>query len=347
MTDALALHRDAVVADAHNDLLMLVCRRPVEQWVPYFRDHWLPQLRAGGVDVQVLPVFIDDEFRPEGSLRETLRMVEAAHRVAEGCADAVALCRDGAEVEACLASGRIALVLALEGCPQVDVDVELLETLFRLGVRVASFAHLGRSALADGSAENATGSRLTSHGVAAQQLCEELGLVLDVSHLGRGAVEHLLELATRPLVATHSSAFAVRAHHRNLTDAELRGIRDTGGVVCVNFFPGFLAETSPTVDHLVAHLEHVVETVGVEHVGLGPDFVREVFDEKIPLCDRPVVFAGVDVLATLPGLEGPADLPHLTEVLLGRGWKPAEVTAVLGANLVRVLSEQIGVPARR
>jgi len=68
-----SLHTDAVVVDTHNDLLMLVSRRPPEDQAGYFRDQWLPQLRAGGVDVQVLPVFIDDDFRPEGALRQTLR----------------------------------------------------------------------------------------------------------------------------------------------------------------------------------------------------------------------------------------------------------------------------------
>src|SRR5881409_511862 len=118
------LHHDAVVIDTHNDLLMLVTRRPKEQWVRYFRDHWLPQLRAGGVDVQVLPVFIDDDFRPEGAMRQTLRMIEAAHRIAEGNVDSVRLCLAGAEIDAALADGRIALVFALEGCEAVGTDVE-------------------------------------------------------------------------------------------------------------------------------------------------------------------------------------------------------------------------------
>src|SRR4051812_10433910 len=73
----LDLHRDAVVADGHNDLLMLVARRPKDVWSAYFRERWIPQLREGGIDVQVLPVFIDSEFLPEGALRETLRMIEA------------------------------------------------------------------------------------------------------------------------------------------------------------------------------------------------------------------------------------------------------------------------------
>ena len=81
--DAQQLHESAVVADTHNDLLMAVVARRPDRWAAYFRDNWLPQLRDGGVDVQVLPVFIDDAYRPEGALRQTLRMIEAAHRIAE------------------------------------------------------------------------------------------------------------------------------------------------------------------------------------------------------------------------------------------------------------------------
>ncbi|MFI7061865.1 dipeptidase [Kribbella sp. NPDC050124] len=336
MTD---LHRDAVVADAHNDLLMLVARRPKAVWAEYFRERWIPQLREGGIDVQVLPVFIDDEFRPEGALRETLRMIEAAHRVAEANADEVVLCT--APGDLANRGNRIALVLALEGCPQIDNDLELLQTLHRLGVRMVSFTHFGRSALGDGSGEDATGSRLTHAGVEAVGLLEELGVLIDVSHVGRGGVEHILELATKPVVASHSSAFALREHHRNLTDEQLRGVAATGGVVCVNFFAGFLTDAEkPTVEHLADHLEYVVDVAGEDHVGLGSDFVAEVFAEKIPACDRPVVIQGLDAEVYVPGLEGPAGMPLVTEALLRRGMPETTIRKVLGANLIRVLSKE-------
>jgi membrane dipeptidase len=332
------LHRNAVVADAHNDLLMLVARRPKEVWGSYFRERWIPQLRDGGIDVQVLPVFIDDEFRPEGSLRETLRMIEAAHQIAEANADQVALCRSGAEIEAATGAGKIALVLALEGCPQIDTDVELFHTLHRLGVRVISFTHFGRSALADGSGEDAAGSRLTKAGVEAVGLLEQLGVLIDVSHVGRGGVEHILELATKPVIATHSSAYALRPHHRNLTDDQLRAIAATGGVVCVNFFAGFLTEDDkPTIQHLADHVEHLIAVAGEDHVGLGSDFVAEVFGEKIPACDLPLIIEGMDAHLYVPGLEGPAGMPLVTDTLVERGLSEAVVRKVLGANLVRVL----------
>ena len=339
------LHEDAVVADTHNDLLMTVTARPPERWGEFFRERWLTQLRDGGVDLQVLPVFIDDQYRPEGALRETLRMIECAHRVAEANDDAVALCTNGQEIAATLDSGRIALVLALESAPGVDSDIELLQTLFRLGVRVASLAHWGRTPLADGSAEDATRSRLTSAGVRALALMEQLGMVFDVSHLGASGVEHVLEIATRPVMATHSSASALRAHHRNLPDEHVKEIAAGGGMVCVNFFAPYLHETDFTLPRLLDHLEHLAGLAGVEHVGLGPDFVKEVIEELTPpCCEGQLSDASGVALAYIEGLEGPAGLPLVTRGLLERGWAEADVRAVLGANVQRFFASELGRP---
>ena len=343
-TDPVQLHHDAAVVDTHNDLLMLVARQPEQKQAGYFRDHWLPQLRAGGVDVQVLPVFIDDDYRPEGALRQTLRMIEAAHRVAEDNSDAVALCRTGDDVDAALTAGRLALVLALEGCEAVGIDVPILATLFRLGVRMASFTHFGRTAFADGSAEDAAGSRLTAAGVEALALMESLGMLVDVSHLSAAGTDHVLSLARRPVVASHSSAHALREHHRNLTDDRLKGIAATGGVVGVNFFYGFIDPDAPTVARLVDHIEHVAAVAGVDHVGLGPDFVKEVFEQLTPPIVGGVDFEGLDGRRVIEGLDGPAGLPLVTAELVQRGWPEADVRKVLGDNWLRVFRAELGQP---
>ncbi|MEU8318170.1 membrane dipeptidase [Nonomuraea sp. NPDC048881] len=339
----LPLHRRAVVADTHNDLLMAVAARPPQQWASFFRRRWLPQLVEGGVDLQILPVFIDDQYRPEGALRQTLRMIECAHVIAEGNPDAVRLCLDGSAIDAALAEGKIALVLALESMPGLDESVELISTVHRLGVRVASIAHFGRTPLADGSAEDATGSGLTSRGVAALSEMERLGMVFDVSHLGASGVAHVLELATKPVMATHSAARALRDHHRNLTDDQLRAVAATGGVVCVNFFAPFLAERKEdmTLDRLLDHIEHVAQVAGIDHVGLGPDFIREVMDDLTPPCCEDLEPDDLDSKASIPGLEGPVGLPMVTEGLLARGLPEKDVAKIIGGNVHRFLGERL------
>ena len=341
---AAKLHRESIVVDTHNDLLMLCARRPPAEQGAYFRRQWLPQLRAGGIRIQVLPVFIEDQFRPEGALRQTLRMLDTGWRIAEANPDAVRVCLTGAEVDAALEEGLMAFVLALEGCEAVGTDVALFEPLHRLGVRIASFTHFGRTMLADGSVEDAAGSRLTGAGIEAVTLCESLGIMLDVSHLGAGGTDHLLELSTRPVVASHSSAFAERQHHRNLTDERLRAIGASGGVVGVNVLATFIDSGVHTVARVVDHIEHIASLIGVDHVGLGPDFFKEISDE-ISGPDPQYMLDGVTEITYVPGLEGPAGLPLITDELLRRGWPENDIRQVLGASFHQLFSRELGVPA--
>jgi len=149
-------------------------------------------------------------------------------------------------------------------------------------------------------------------------------------------LDHVLELATSTVVATHSCARALRDHHRNLSDEHLRAIAATGGVIGMNVLPTFVDETEPTLDRVVDHIEHMVEVAGIDHVGLGPDFLREYMDAVYPQYDELRRFGGVDLKAVVPGLARERDLPNLTERLLERGWAEADVRKVLGENWLRV-----------
>ena len=323
-----------VVVDAHNDLLLLVDRRPPVEQAEYFRERWLPQLRAGGVGIQVLPVFAAD-------LRSVLRMIGAAHRVADGNGDEVMLCETAADLDQALARGKIGLVLAIEGCAALGDDASLLEPLFRLGVRMVSFTHFGRTGFADGSGEGHTRSGLTRAGIAALTLMEELGILMDVSHLSAAGVDDVLERATRTIVASHSSAHALRGHHRNLTDERLRGIAATGGVIGVNFMAGFIDPSNPTLDRLADHVLHIADVAGIDHVGFGPDFIQEYAIETVV---GDVVMDGVSLKQVIPDLGGPAGFPVVLDSLRARGVPSADVQKIARDNWLRVLRAELGRP---
>lgn len=338
------LHQRAVVVDCHNDLIVLVAHHKAHGRTSYFKDHWLPELRRGGVDVQVIPVFVDDVYRPEKGLREALLLIETLHEVVEANPDDVGLCLNGEEIDQTVAEGKIALVLALEGAEHVGTDVELFSMFFRLGVRIASFTHFGRTMLADGSAEDAAGSRLTQAGVAAVELMQHIGMLVDVSHLSRAGTEHVLEITRRPVIASHSSARALRDHHRNLTDDLLKEIAGTGGVVGVNFFPWFVHDSAPTLDHIVDHIEHIASVAGIDHVGLGPDFVKEYYETQYP--NEDVTFEGKSVKTTPAGTVGSSrDFPLVTEQLEARGFSESDIIKVLGENFLRVFRSELAKPA--
>jgi membrane dipeptidase len=344
--DARALHDDAIVADCHNDLILLIDFYDQQHLPGHFADFWLPELRSGGVDVQILPVYIEDRFQSEGALRRTLLLIERIHQLAAEHPDDLAVCLTGADVRDAVAAGRIAAVIALEGAHAIGQDPDLIDTMVRVGVRCVSLAHWGRTFLADGSGlDDTSNGRLTPQGLEVFRRMEAQGVVFDLSHLGLAGVENVLEIATRPLLATHSACLGITDIHRNLGDAQLKAIADLGGVVGVSAaIPFFIDPERPSADRVVDHIEHIVELVGPDHVGLGPDFIDDYY---MQVYGRWALPAGLDV-GDLPraDVSRPSDLPLLTEAMLARGFDEDLVRKVLGLNVLRVLDEVMGVPAR-
>lgn len=303
------------MADAHNDLLLGILHQRERGHRDPFGDFWLPQLRAGGVILQVLPIFTEEQFVGEGALRRALVVLETARQIAEAHRADVAIVETSVELRRVVDEGRIALVLALEGLEPIGSDLAVLDAFWRLGVRMASLTWNRRTMLADGAGEAETGGRLTKLGVAAVAEMERLGMILDVSHLSDPGLEYVAQIATRPFAATHSSCRDLRAHPRNLSDTQLRWIADSGGFVGLNAFGPFLA-AEPAIDDYVAHIAHAVDVIGADHVALGPDFVDDLFAVMDPILGGALIDPGD--LPTIHDLARPADLAALGARLVDR-----------------------------
>jgi membrane dipeptidase len=327
------------IADCHNDLLIAVRHQRERGHADPFGDFWLPQLREGGVSLQVLPVFTEEQFVGEGALRRALVMVEEARHLAEQHADDVAIVHTGAELRAVVDSGRIALLLAIEGAEPIGHSLELVDVMWRMGIRMSSLSWNRRTMMADGIAERDTGGRLTQLGVDAIARMEDIGIVVDVSHLSEAGFFHLAEVATRPFVASHSSCRALSGHPRNLSDEQLRVMAETGSFVAVNAFGPFLTEGTPTVESFVDHLEHAISILGPDRVGLGTDFIDDVAAVVDP------VFTGLLVdqqqIPATVGLQRPADFPRLAAAVESR-LGPELATKLLATNLIDFVGANIG-----
>lgn len=336
------LHDRVPVVDLHNDLILLVDHFDRRGARDHFAEFWRPELQAGGVDVQVLPICIEEQFQSEGALRRTLLLVERVHELAEEHPD-IQVCLTGADVRRTRADGGTALILALEGAHALGQDPALIRTMHRVGVRVVSLAHLWRTHLADGSAlDDSSRGGLTPQGIEVVQEMERLGIIFDVSHLGRAGVDDVLEVATRPMMATHSACRAVMDVHRNLSDEQLRGIAAVGGVVGVAAaIPPFIDPSTPTVDRVVDHIEHLASVTSFDHIALGPDFVDDYFDQVY----GGWVVTGIDPPTVPTGLRRPSDLPRLTDAMIARGIPEDDIVKVLGGNALRVMDAVMGVPA--
>ena len=335
--------RDQVVVDCHNDWLLLLERERSLDRTDSLERRFLPQFREAGIDVQVSPIYIDHEFVPEGALRRTLLTIQHLKEETTRAPDRVTLCLTGDDIDLAVSEDKLALVIALEGSHAIANDVSLFEVLFDLGVRMASFTHFGNTSLAGGSAEGDPGQGLSRLGVEALHTFERLGIVMDVSHLSTQSTEDVLQRATRPLVASHSSSKAMRDHHRNLSVEHIKGIAALGGVIGVPAaIPGFIDPRNPTIDSVVDHIEHIAHTVGIDHVGIGADYIREYFDEVYATYED-IRVEGEDVRATVEGLESPAGMPRVIDALTQRGFTTEDLRKVLGENLLRVFREVMGI----
>jgi membrane dipeptidase len=303
------------IADCHDDLLMAVRHLRERGHKDPFGDFWLPQLREGGVALQVLPVYTEEQFAGEAALRRCLLMLEEARHLASVHAADVAIVETSGDLARAREQGLIALVLAIEGAEPVGHDLAMLDVLWRSGVRMASLTWNRRTMLADGVGEQDTGGRLTGLGVEAVAEMERLGMVLDVSHLSETGFWHVAEVAGAAFVASHSSCRALQDHPRNLTDDQIRAVAASGGFVGINAFGPFLHD-EPDVGSYLDHIEHAVELVGADHVALGPDFMEDVAATVDPVLTGALV--DVTRLPVLDGLRRPADFAALGPLLVDR-----------------------------
>lgn len=305
------------IADSHNDLLLACMHRRERGAADPFGDDWLPGLRAGGVVLQVLPIFTEEQFVGEAALRRTLEIVALAREIAAIHRSDVGIAESAADIDAIVGSGRIALMIAIEGAEPVGSSVAMFETLHRLGVRMASLTWNRRTMMADGIAESGTGGRLSSLGVEAVAELERLGMVIDISHLSAAGVEHLASVVTGPFVASHSSCRALCDHPRNLTDSQIRLVADSGGFVAINAFGAFVSDTAPTIEGFVDHIEHAAAIAGEDRVAIGADFIEDLIATVDPILGRQLLVDPTE-LSFIDDLKAPPDYANLSSSLIKR-----------------------------
>ncbi len=236
--------------------------------------------------------------------------------------------RTAEELESCLREGVLAAVLHFEGAENLGPDPGALEDLYEMGLRSLGLVWSRPNAYGEGvpfrfPASPDTGPGLTDAGRELVRECNRLGVLIDLSHLNERGFWDVAKMTEAPLVATHSNAYALCPTTRNLTDRQLDAIRDSDGVVGVNFAVGFLREDGQDeedtpIETVVRHVDYLVERIGVGRVGFGSDF------------------DGAKVPREIGDASG---LPKLLEALRGRGYDEAALKKLAHENWVRVLRE--------
>ncbi len=348
------------VFDGHNDTLLALHLSALDQGDQrnFFEESEsghidLPRARAGGLGGGFFAIFTPspshhDTPMPGGTGQATTYAVPMAAEVdqvtalkftVDLAADLFRIEREGQgtlkvvrtvdEMARCLADGTLAMIFHIEGAEAIDSNLNALETLYQTGLRSLGIVWSRPNVFASGvpfafPSSPDTGPGLTDAGKRLVKACNELGVLVDLSHLNEKGFWDVEKLSTAPLVATHSGAHALCASARNLTDKQLDAIRASGGMVGVNFHVSFLradgkrdAETT-SLTEIVRHLDYMVEHMGIDHVALGSDFDG----------------------ATMPGdLRDVAGLPKLMDALSVAGYDEAARRQIAYGNWLRVLGQ--------
>jgi membrane dipeptidase len=327
----------ALIADAHNDLLLELAFRRGEP-NPFAR-HWLPKLEAGGVALQVCPLYPALEQVPEAALRTTLEQAAAFHRAVAENAERVALVRTRRDLAAVEHGERLGLVLSMEGVEPLGASADLMDVYWELGVRMVGLTWNRRNTFADGLAEERAGG-LSQRGRALVERLVTLGVAIDLAHASEPTFwDVLARSGDAPVLVSHAACRAVLDTPRNLSDEQMRAIAARDGVLGVMALPLVVDPAQPTIDRLVDHVEHAVEVMGIDHVALGGDFIRQIVEAGIvePSPPDTLLPTGTTLREELDGLAGPEEYGNLVRALRDRGAGGDDLEAILWRNLVRVI----------
>ncbi len=320
---ALHLHRTCLVFDGHCDTVLRVLDGKCSFTQRSQQGHVdLPRLRDGGVDAQVFAccVAYTQADRP---LTSFLRMADALHGEVEAHPDELVLALRAGEIDQAHRDGKIACVLSMEGAEPLEGELAVLREVYRLGLRNIGLVWSGRNELGSGVfGEGIDEDGLSDFGREVVREANRLGIMVDVSHLNEAGFWDVIDIAEKPVVASHSNARKLHDHPRNLWDEQIQAIAKTGGLVGVVFT--FLTEdrTAATLDHVLDQIDYMVNLVGPDHVGLGSDFDG--------------------IKYTPAGLEDVSQMPAITRGLLERGYAGEDVARILGGNWLRVFREVAG-----
>ena len=357
LEEARRIHADLPVIDGHNDLPWAIrihhdglADADTTQPLPS-RHTDTARLLAGGVGAQFWSVYVP--AWSEAPFQTTIEQIELVEAM---CArdPNLDLVRTSSALRAVRERGHVAGLLGAEGGHSIEGSLDNLRELAQRGVRYMTLTHADTTGWADSATDEARHGGLTAFGREVVAEMNQLGMLVDISHVSADTMRQAIASSAAPVIASHSNAFVIAGHPRNVPDDVLEDIGASSGVVMVNFYPPFVIQeaaaqsiemfaegralmaelgSESAVDAALAerraalprgsigavadHIEHISRIAGPHAVGIGSDF------------------DGIDL--TTPGLEDVSCYPNLTAELLRRGWEEPAIRDVLGGNILRVL----------
>lgn len=328
--EALLLHKENPVVDAHIDLAAEIYARQKEGERNIIEKYYLDNLKTAGINILVSSIYIESEMLPGKGSELVLSQTGALLRDIEPL-DEVRIVKSRDEIERVIKENKIGIILYMEGLDIISRDINMLRALYAMGIRGASLTWSRRNYLAEGCCkageyENIRGG-LTKLGISAVKLMEELGMFLDVSHLNDDGFEDIKSAADKAFIASHSNSRSVHMNYRNLTDKQIETICKRGGVIGINAYKDIVGADpyNNPIPKICEHIKHIISIAGYEHAGFGLD-----------LCDGCERAASGMKFEPLRGdcLVNHTELIDVSAELLRQGFGSEVVKNIIGRNFV-------------
>ena len=317
----------------------------------------LKRMRKGKVGAQFWSVYVSANLTDQQAVQATLEQIDVTRRLVARNASDLAFCTDSACVEGAWKQGRIASLIGMEGGHSIGGSLAVLRQMHALGARYMTLTHFKNNAWADAATDAPLHNGLSPLGKDVVREMQRLGMLVDLAHVSEKTMRDALDVARAPVIVSHSNAYAIDHHPRNVPDAVLDRIKANGGIVMVNFYPPYVLEAARqwganrdgeearlkalfrgdpdgaktglaawdkahpmprgTLADVADHLDHIARRIGADHVGLGGDL------------------DGIEV--AVAGLEDVSTYPALFTELARRGWSQADLEKLASRNMMRVL----------
>lgn len=333
---ASTIHKDALVIDAHNDVLSNQMDSGVDLGKMQSTGQFdLVRAKQGGLDAQIFSIWCGEDYGKGRAFALANRQIDSLYSLIGRYPDQIRLARNTTEIKKAVADGKLAALIGVEGGHMIEERLDYIDSLASRGMCYLTLTWNHSTEWATSAydetfrTDRLTHKGLNDHGKKVIKRLNKLGVMVDVSHVGEKTFYDVLAVSKKPVIASHSSVYALNPHQRNLKDKQLLALAKNNGVAFVNFYSGFLDSTynqavpvRPPLATLIKHIDYMVKLIGIDHVGLGADFEGA---ESYPL-----------------GLDDVKDYPKVTQELVNLGYSRKEIGKLLGGNLMRVLKANTG-----
>ncbi len=367
--DAFKLHYDAIVIDTHNDILMPVMLQGADMTkeTSTTQSDFI-KWKKGGLDVQIFSIYVPEKVK-KNDFNYAMNLIDKLEQIQSEYPDELFIAKNYEELIKRVNESKFCGLMGAEGGNMVEGSMDNLESLFERGVRYLGLTWNTSNAIGvsakDESTRGKTGG-LTEFGKDVVKKMDEMGMMIDVSHLGETAFWDVVNLSKNPIIASHSNVYNICPHYRNLNDDQIKAIAKSGGIICMNFYYKFLdpgGSSSQTIQNRYKRdLSEIEENNGADYVLFNEQRYEYLtnntakggtsIDVLIDHIDYIVKLVGIDYVGLGSDFDGGINTPNelydatcypiITKKLVERGYKEEEIRKILGLNFLRVFKKVCG-----